>query len=168
VSLRAACLGSCGVVLDGADRLLAAVAREGREDALGARLAPDMMPAGAQIATAAGYTVRVAFPLAGRAVPELPGGETAAALAARVAAARALVGGLDPAAFEGAEARVIRHRAGFADLAQPGEAFLIRYGVPNMMFHLSMAYAALRAAGLPLGKADFDGLHAYPPGFSFP
>jgi hypothetical protein len=29
-----------------------------------------------------------------------------------------------------------------------------------------MGYAALRAAGLPLGKADFDGFHHYPPGFT--
>jgi hypothetical protein len=111
--------------------------------------------------------VRVAFPLAGLAVPDLPGGETATALAARVAAARALVDGLDAGAFDGGEARMVRHRAGFADLVQPGEVFLIRYGVPNMMFHIAMAYAALRAAGLPLGKTDFDRLHVYPPGFVF-
>ena len=30
-----------------------------------------------------------------------------------------------------------------------------------------MGYAALRAAGVPLGKADFDGLHSYPPDFHF-
>jgi hypothetical protein len=167
VSLGTACLESCGVVCDGAERVLAVVLRAGREEALEARLAPDMMPAGAQIETALGYTVRVAFPLAGLAVPELPGGASAAALAARVAAARALLAGIETAAFDGAEARVIRHRAGFADLAQPGDVFLYRYGVPNMMFHLAMGYAALRTAGVPLGKADFDGLHAYPPGFAF-
>lgn len=168
MSLRAACLESCGVVWDGAERVLAVVVREGREDALEARFAPDMMPAGAQVATALGYTVRVAFPLAGLALPELPGGASVPALEGRLAAARALVGGIDPGAFDGAAARVIRHRAGFADLAQPGEAFLFRYGIPNMMFHLAMGYAALRAAGVPLGKADFDGLHVYPAGFSFP
>jgi hypothetical protein len=167
VSLRAACLDSCGIVFDATERVIAVVVREGREDALEAQLAPDMMPAGAQVATALGFTVRVAFPLAGMALPELPGCASVAALTARLAAARGLVGGIDPAAFNGAEGRVIRHRAGFADLAQPGEAFLFRYGIPNMMFHLSMGYAALRAAGVPLGKADFDGLHEYPPGFSF-
>jgi hypothetical protein len=167
VSLRAACLESCGVVFDAAERVLAVVVREGREDALEARLAPDMMPAGAQVATALGFTVRIAFPLSGHPVPELPGGASVAALAARLASARGLVDGLDPAAFNGAEARVIRHRAGFAELEQPGDAFLFRYGIPNMMFHLAMGYAALRAAGVPLGKADFDGLHEYPPGFSF-
>ena len=82
MSPGATCTGSCGVVPDAADRLLAVVARERREDTLAARLAPDMMPAGARIATAAGYTVRIAFPLSGCAVPDLPEGETAAALAA--------------------------------------------------------------------------------------
>jgi hypothetical protein len=167
VSLRVACLESCGVVWDGAERVLSVVTREGREDALEMRLSPDMMPAGAQVATALGFTVRVAFPMAGMAVPELPGGASLEALRARLTAARALVGGIDPGAFDGSGGRVIRHRAGFADLAQPGEVFLLRYGIPNMMFHLAMGYGALRAAGVPLGKADFDGLHAYPQGFSF-
>jgi hypothetical protein len=35
--------------------------------------------------------------------------------------------------------------------------------LPNLYFHLVAAYIALRGAGVPLGKADFDGLHAYPP-----
>jgi hypothetical protein len=30
-----------------------------------------------------------------------------------------------------------------------------------------MAHVALKRAGVPLGKADFDGLHDYPEGFSF-
>ena len=29
-----------------------------------------------------------------------------------------------------------------------------------------MAHVALKQAGVPLGKADFDGLHDYPEGFS--
>ena len=30
-----------------------------------------------------------------------------------------------------------------------------------------MGYASLRAAGVDVGKAGFDGLHRYAPGFSF-
>jgi uncharacterized protein len=30
-----------------------------------------------------------------------------------------------------------------------------------------MGYAALRQAGVELGKADFDGLHWYPANFSY-
>jgi hypothetical protein len=130
-------------------------------DALDARIA-DSFPARQQFATAAGFALRIACPLAGREVPDLPQG-----LGPRLAVARALLGSMTPADFEGAETRVIRHRAGFADLEQSGSDFLHLYGLPNFFFHLTMGYAALRAAGVPLGKADFDGFHSYPADFHF-
>jgi uncharacterized protein len=74
---------------------------------------------------------------------------------------------MTPADFDGAEARLIRHHAGFAVLEQTGQEFLTLYGLPNFFFHLTMGYAALRAAGVPLGKADFDAFHSYPADFSF-
>lgn len=130
-------------------------------DALDARIA-DAFPARQQFATAAGFALRVTCPLAGREVPDLPQG-----LGPRLAVARAMLGAMTPAEFEGAEARVIRHQAGFALLEQTGAEFLHLYGIPNFFFHLTMGYAALRAAGVPLGKADFDGLHSYPADFRF-
>jgi hypothetical protein len=130
-------------------------------DALDAQIA-DSFPARQQFATAAGFALRIACPLAGREVPDLPQG-----LGPRLAVARALLGSMTPADFEGAEARIIRHRAGFADLEQTGAEFLHLYGLPNFFFHLTMGYAALRAAGVPLGKADFDGFHSYPDDFHF-
>ena len=134
----------------------------GREQVLAARLAPDMFTAAQQVATAAGFALRVAYPLAGREVPDLPQG-----LGPRLAVARAMLGAMAPAEFEGAETRLIRHKAGFAELEQTGADFLYLYGLPNFFFHLTMGYAALRAAGVPLGKADFDGFHSYPPDFRF-
>ena len=142
------------------ERVSAMVERAGPE-AMGARIA-DIFPAGQQFATAAGFALRVACPLAGREVPDLP-----AALGPRLAVARAVLGAMKPAVFEGAEARLIRHRAGEAWLEQEGAAFLHLYGMPNFLFHLTMGYAALRAAGVALGKEDFDGFHAYPAGFTF-
>lgn len=130
-------------------------------DALDARIA-DAFPARQQFATAAGFALRIACPLAGREVPDLPQG-----LGPRLAVARALLGSMSPADFEGAESRIIRHHAGFAVLEQTGAEFLHLYGTPNFFFHLTMGYAALRAAGVALGKADFDGFHAYPADFSF-
>jgi len=122
----------------------------------------DSFPAGQHFATAAGFALRVACPLAGVGVPALPD-----ALPDRLAQAHAVLASLKPEAFLGAEGRIIRHRAGFADLEQDGASFLHLYGMPNFLFHLTMGYAALRAAGVPLGKADFDGLHRYPEGFRF-
>ena len=126
-----------------------------------------MLPAGRQVATAAQFTLRIAFPLAGERTPEVRDPlDSMAGLRARIAGSRALLAGLDPAAFEGAETRMVRAQAGFADLEMPGEAFLFRFGLPNFYFHQAMAYVALKQAGAPLGKADFDGLHDYPEGFS--
>ena len=142
------------------DRVARMVDMAGTE-ALDHRIA-DAFPARQQFATAAGFALRVACPLAGREVPDLP-----AALGPRLAVARAVLGAMKPAEFEGAEARVIRHRAGFADLEQDGASFLHLYGMPNFLFHVTMGYAALRAAGVTLGKADFDGFHHYPEGFAF-
>ena len=95
-------------------------------------------------------------------MPNLP-----RALAPRLAVARATLGAMKPDEFEGAESRRIQHRAGEADLDQSATEFLHLYGIPNFFFHLTMGYASLRAAGVPLGKGDFDGMHHYPPGFSF-
>jgi hypothetical protein len=39
--------------------------------------------------------------------------------------------------------------------------------VPNFFFHYAMVYAIARQAGVPVGKADFDGYHDYPPQFAF-
>jgi hypothetical protein len=142
------------------DRVARMVEGAGAE-ALDHRIA-DSFPARQHFATAAGFALRVACPLAGREVPGLP-----AALGPRLAVARATLGAMRPEEFAGAEGRVIAHRAGFADLEQDGAEFLHLYGMPNFLFHVTMGYAALRAAGVPLGKGDFDGLHAYPEGFRF-
>lgn len=130
-------------------------------DALDARIA-DAFPARSQFAIAAGLSLSVTCLLIGREVPDLPEG-----LGPRLAVARASLGSMKPAEFEGAETRIIRHRAGFADIDQTGEQFLHLFGLPNFFFHMTMGYAALRAAGVPLGKEDFDGLHSYPKDFRF-
>jgi uncharacterized protein len=140
---------------------VAEMAEKAGPEALEARIA-DTFPAGQQFATAAGFSVRVACPLAGREVPNLP-----QALGPRLAVARAMLGAMTPAEFDGAETRIIRHHAGFAVLEQSGSDFLHLYGLPNFFFHLTMGYASLRAAGVPLGKADFDRFHSYPPDFQF-
>ena len=139
----------------------AAIAERAGAELLAARIG-DAFPAGQQFATAASYALRIACPLAGREIPDLP-----KALAPRLAVVRATLGAMRPEAFEGAEDRMIRHQAGFADLEQSGSEFLYLYGLPNFFFHLTMGYAALRQAGMVLGKADFDGLHHYPAEFSF-
>jgi hypothetical protein len=141
-------------------QMSAMVEKAGRE-AMHAQIA-DSFSAAQHFATAAGFTLRIACPLAGRPVPDLP-----SALAPRLAVARATLGAMKPAEFDGAADRIIIHRAGFADLEQTGMQFLHFFGLPNFYFHLTMGYASLRSVGVPLGKADFDGLHSYPADFHF-
>lgn len=131
-------------------------------DQLRARLG-DGFSAGQHFATAAGFALRIACPLAGREVPDMP-----QALAPRLAVVRATLGAMRPEEFRGAEDRVIRHTAGFAELEQTAGEFLHLFGLPNFVFHLTMGHATLKSAGLALGKADFDGFHAYPADFRFP
>lgn len=152
--------------LDRTEGLLARL--RNRESVLTARLAPDMFTTGQQIATATGFALRIAFPLAGRPVPVLdePAPDLAG-LHARIADARQALASLSPEEFAGAETRRIRHRAGFAQLDQDGDTFLHLFGMPNFMFHTCMAFAILRSQGIEIGKADFDGLHDYPHGFRF-
>lgn len=135
--------------------------------ALDERPAPGMMPAARQVATAAQFTLRIAYPLAGERVPELRDPLDGPGLTARIRGTQALLSALRPEAFAGAAERVIRAQAGFADLELPGEAYLHEFGLPNLYFHQAMAHVALKKAGVPLGKADFDGKHDYPEGFSF-
>jgi uncharacterized protein len=126
---------------------------------LGAALA-DGFSAGQNLTTAVRFSLRACCPLAGVDVPALPDG-----IPAQVALAEATLQALNPADFD--PARRIRHRAGFADLDQSAQDYLHLFALPNFFFHLTMGYAALRAQGADIGKADFDGLHHYPPGFRF-
>ena len=134
---------------------------------LATRLAPDMFDCASQLRTTAIFALRCTYPLTERDPDQRQFDSGLFGLKSRIGHATGQIRLLTPADFDGAEARIITHRAGFADLTQTGADYLNHFALPNLWFHLSMAYATLRAAGVPLGKADFDGLHSYPPGFSF-
>jgi hypothetical protein len=136
---------------------------------LGARLAPSMFTLAQQVQTAAGFAQRACAPLIEARAPVLGEGEAPdlAELQRRVAVALAFVDGLDAAEINAAAGARIRTQAGEAWLEFDAGDFLRLYALPNFFFHLAMAYALLRQAGVPLGKPDFDGWHRYAPGFSF-
>lgn len=140
---------------------------DGYAEALTRRPAEGMMPAARQVATAVQFTLRITYPLVGQRVPELRDPLDGPGLRARIEGARVLLRALDPGDFTHSGRRVIRAQAGLADLELPAEAFVHEFGLPNLYFHHSMAHVALKQAGVPLGKADFDGKHDYPIGFSF-
>lgn len=132
------------------------------DELLAARLSPDMLGFERQVMVAVNFTLRACFPLAGEPIP--PYGEfpaTTAGLRARAQAAASLLRTLAPARFDDAHARILESQAGLALVRLPAAQFLFEYALPNFFFHVTAAYAILRSQGVPLGKRDFDGFHAY-------
>ncbi|MCX7291050.1 DUF1993 domain-containing protein [Janthinobacterium sp.] len=131
---------------------------------LAARLHPDMLPFAQQVRAAVSFSLRGCCPLAGLAVADF---SAAASLQEQIAHTMRYLKDIPPERFDGPPDRLCRDRAGFADLALPADEYLNLYIVPNFYFHFGMAYAIARSAGAAIGKGDFDGYHAYAPGFSF-
>ncbi|MES2951359.1 MAG: DUF1993 domain-containing protein [Pseudomonadota bacterium] len=133
------------------------------EDALlASALAPDMYPFASQVEIAINFTLRATFPLAGLPIP--PYGEferSLQGLGQRLSRARGLLTELDPALFASNTPLMIQAEAGQATHAMAPSEYLLHYALPNFFFHMAMAYAVLRHIGVPVGKADFDGYHAY-------
>ncbi|TFL19881.1 DUF1993 family protein [Jannaschia formosa] len=130
-----------------------------RDRLLALRLAPDMFDTAHQFALTIRFAGRALLPPAGRAVPDLPEARGADDLMAFL---EEIEEAIDPIRVADMGTRVT-HRAGEADLEQGVAGYVTCFALPNMLFHLSMAYAGLRHGGMELGKADFDGFHAYPP-----
>lgn len=137
---------------------------DGQPQLLAARLHPDMLPFAQQVRAAVSFSLRGCCPLAGLAVADF---SAAASLQEQIAQTMRYLQEIPAARFDGAPERICRDRAGFADIALPADAYLNLYILPNFYFHFSMAYAIARSHGAPIGKGDFDGYHAYAPGFSF-
>lgn len=137
-------------------------------DVAGKRLHPDMAPLLQQARTAIGFTLRTSCPLAGREIVSFADGElTLPAVLSELAATMRYLSEIPDADFGRIDALDVHTTAGFAELDLPGWDYYLMYAVPNFFFHYSMVYAIARQAGVPVGKADFDGYHRYPPGFSF-
>ena len=132
------------------------------------RLHPDMAPLLQQARSAIGFTLRACCPLAGRAIVSFSAGATTLPnIVQELDATVAYLAALPDTAFDERAAARVHTTAGFADLALPAPDYYLMYAVPNFFFHYTMVYAIARQAGVPIGKADFDGYHAYPAGFSF-
>ena len=131
---------------------------------LARRPAADMVPVGEQLAIAIEFAGRAVLPLAQRDSPAWPEPIARATLRAYADEMAAVLEELQLADIGNHD---VTHRAGFADVTQPAEDYLLRFALPNMVFHLTAADAGLKGAGHALGKADFDAIHAYPAGFTF-
>lgn len=126
---------------------------------LAMRLTPDMFPLVRQVQIATDIAKNAGARLSGGDAPTFEDTETSFdELDARIARAVAYLESLPPTAFDGAETReiVIPTRAR-GDLRFNGRDYVDGFVLPNLYFHCTTAYALLRHAGVPLGKADFLG-----------
>ena len=123
-----------------------------------ARLAPDMRPFPDQIRMASFSARSCIARLTDQPWPKTDDTEASLAeLKATVALSIAFIEGVEAAAFAGGETCRIELRFPGVELNFEGQGYLTSFALPNFYFHLSMAYAILRHAGVPLGKRDFLG-----------
>ena len=121
------------------------------------RLAPDMLPLVSQIRIASDAAKSCVARLAGVDVPKFEDNEASFAdLRARVQKTLDYVASVPAASIDGSESREITITVRNRDALQfTGEVFMKHWALPNFFFHISMAYALLRHAGVDLGKGDF-------------
>jgi hypothetical protein len=121
------------------------------------RLSPDMRPLTFQIQTASDSAKGAVARLTGIEAPPMADTEASfAELKDRCARTVAFIEGVDRSAFEGAaEREVVLKFGGGMGYRFTGAAFLTGFALPNFFFHVTTAYAILRAAGVGIGKADF-------------
>ncbi len=133
--------------------------REGLSEAgiLDVRLAPDMLPFPGQIQRASDTAKNAVARLTGAAAPGMPDIEASVAeLKTRCQRTIDYLRSVERAAFEGAEERAISFPyPQLGTLQLNGAAYVTGYVLPNFLFHVTTAYALLRASGVSLGKADF-------------
>ena len=132
---------------------------------LAARLAPDMLPLTRQVQIASDMAKFAVARLAGIEAPKFEDKEqTFEELQARIARTLDFIKGVPATALEGSEDRIIKVPARDRTLEFKGVEYLIRYVIPNALFHVTTAYAILRHSGVEIGKTDF--LIGSGPGFS--
>ena len=124
-------------------------------DLINERLAPDMLPLGAQVAFACNQPRGFSQWCAGEPIenidPAVPSLEAAHAHIADTRA-RVLAIACDDAKL-GEIKRIGMGKGRYCEL--PGDQYVSEYLVPNLYFHITAAYAILRMLGAPVGKADF-------------
>ena len=123
---------------------------------INARLAPDMFPLSRQIQIATDGVKGCAARLAGVDVPSYPDTEkTFAELQARIAKTIEFLKTFKAAQIDGSEGRKITLKLRKEDTSFLGQPYLLNFVLPNLYFHVSMAYAILRHNGVDVGKMDF-------------
>jgi hypothetical protein len=150
-------LGNLSAILEKSTAL--AVAKKFDPSVLVAsRLAPDMLPLARQVQIACDTAKNGAARLAALEAPRFEDNEkTIEELRMRIARTIDYLKAIPAAAFENAEQRDIKVPAGERTLEFKGLAYVQRWILPNLFFHVTTAYNILRHNGVEIGKRDFLG-----------
>jgi uncharacterized protein len=123
------------------------------------RLAPDMFPLSRQVQIACDFAKGTSARLAGVDNPSFADTEkTFPELRERIAKTLAFLGTLKAVQIDGSEGRDISLKVGPQEMHFKGQPYLVNFALPNFYFHLTAAYAILRANGVDLGKMDYLGM----------
>lgn len=151
-------LGTLAALLDKAE---AWAAEQGiaEADIIESRLAPDMFSFAYQVKSASVHSIgAIEGVRRGSFSPDrTPPGESFAALRSRLQSTRDAIDAIDPAEIEALLGRDVRFVIGEYHADYVAEDFLLSFSLPNFYFHLTAAYALLRARGMPIGKSDYLG-----------
>ena len=127
-------------------------------DPADARLAPDMLPLKAQVYIATDGAKGCGARLAGVEIPKFEDVETTfPELKARVAKTIAFLKALDRKSFAGAENKEIVLKFPNSTMEYKGGDYVNKFVLPNVYFHITVAYGILRNRGVALGKPDYLG-----------
>ena len=122
------------------------------------RLYPDMLPLARQIMIASDTAKGGAARLAGVEPPKYEDNETSfPELIERVRKTIAYLNTLKPAQIDCSEKKSVTLKVRDDTLTFEGLTFLLHRVLPNLYFHVSIAYAILRHNGVDIGKKDYLG-----------
>ena len=121
------------------------------------RLAPDMQPLIYQVQSACDYLKAGAARLSGQTPPKHEDNEkTIVEVRARIRKTIAFAESVKEEQYEGASNRKV-NLSWAPGKVIAGEDYLLEITIPNIYFHIAMAYAILRNNGIDVGKMDFLG-----------
>ncbi len=134
-----------------------AAAEKPEAELIEARLASDMRPLPAQYQMASDSAKNAVGRLCGIEAPAMADTEASFdELRDRCDRTIAFIRSVGPSAFAGAEDREVTLRfPGGIGYRFSGQAYLTGFALPNFFFHVTTAYAILRAAGVSMGKPDY-------------
>jgi len=122
------------------------------------RLAPDMQPFIYQVQSACDYVKAAAAWLSGQTPPKHEDNEqTIDEVRARIRKTVDYAESVNESQYAEASKRKVSMSWAPADRVLGGEDYLLQMTIPNVFFHVAMAYAVLRHNGVEVGKMDFLG-----------